>query len=86
MQLLNKLTIEVYPDQELEPNTPDTEKKNPDEKKEDENQEAKAKTIGAKITQNMSPGTKQQILEERAERKRLNSRRWHSEFSSKGVP
>lgn len=38
-----------------------------------------------KITEDMSPNTKQKIMDQRLERKRESSRKWHGKFEKAGV-
>ena len=48
-----------------------------------QSQSARPRKMG--ITNDMSPEEVEQIKMERLERKRANSRAWHSKFESKGV-
>ena len=41
--------------------------------------------LGKRITKDMSPGTRQKIMDFRENRKRSQSRSWHGKFESKGV-
>ena len=43
------------------------------------------KYSGMTLTEDMSPELQNAIIEERKERKRVNSRAWHEQFISKGV-
>ena len=43
------------------------------------------KYAGWRITSETSPGTKKSIMEEREERKRVTSRKWHTKFVAKGA-
>lgn len=43
------------------------------------------KYAGVQLTEDMDPVTKEAILEERAERKRVTSRAWHQNFAKKGA-
>ena len=43
------------------------------------------KYVGVRLTEDMTPELKQEILSEREERKRVHSRGWHAHFESKGV-
>lgn len=50
-----------------------------------EDEDHQWKYFGVKITSDMDPSLKDAIMEERAERKRVNSRKWHSNFEKKGA-
>ena len=60
----------------------------PDDAKTDDSkptQEPPVKWSSRKITDDMSPTTKKSIMDERSERKKEMSRKWHQQFESAGV-
>ena len=48
-------------------------------------EDCKWQYAGVKITKDMDPILKAAIEEERVQRKRVNSRKWHSNFEKKGA-